>query len=264
MKQYLDLLRDILENGVEKEDRTGTGTLSVFGRQLRFNLQDGFPLVTTKKLHIRSIIYELLWFLKGDTNVRYLQENGVTIWDEWADENGDLGRIYGAQWRAWRTSDSGTIDQITRVVEEIKYNPNSRRLLVSAWNVGELNQMALPPCHYAFQFYVANGRLSCMWQQRSVDTFLGLPFNIASYALLTHMIAQQCDLDVGELIFTGGDVHLYKNHIEQAKLQLTREPRPLPKLVIKRKPPSIFDYEYEDFEFVGYDPHPAIKAPVSV
>lgn len=264
LRQYLQLLEDILENGVEKEDRTGVGTLSVFGRQLRFNLQDGFPLVTTKKLHIRSIIYELLWFLKGDTNVRYLQENGVTIWDEWADENGDLGPIYGAQWRSWKGADGKTIDQIAWVVEEIKRNPNSRRLLVSAWNVAELDEMKLPPCHYAFQFYVANGRLSCMWQQRSVDTFLGLPFNIASYALLTHMIAQQCDLDVGELIFTGGDVHLYKNHLEQAKLQLTREPRPLPKLVIKRKPPSIFDYEYDDFEIVGYDPHPAIKAPVAV
>ncbi|AKM19070.1 Thymidylate synthase [Geobacillus sp. 12AMOR1] len=264
LRQYLQLLEDILENGVEKEDRTGVGTLSVFGRQLRFNLQDGFPLVTTKKLHIRSIIYELLWFLKGDTNVRYLQENGVTIWDEWADENGDLGPIYGAQWRSWKGADGKTIDQIAWVVEEIKRNPHSRRLLVSAWNVAELDEMKLPPCHYAFQFYVANGRLSCMWQQRSVDTFLGLPFNIASYALLTHMIAQQCDLDVGELIFTGGDVHLYKNHLEQAKLQLTREPRPLPKLVIKRKPPSIFDYEYDDFEIVGYDPHPAIKAPVAV
>ncbi|OQP08983.1 MULTISPECIES: thymidylate synthase [Geobacillus] len=264
MKQYLDLLRDILENGIEREDRTGTGTLSVFGRQLRFDLQKGFPLLTTKKLHIRSIIYELLWFLRGDTNIRFLNENGVTIWDEWADENGELGRIYGAQWRAWRTADGGTIDQITRVVEEIKHNPNSRRLLVSAWNVAELGEMKLPPCHYAFQFYVANGRLSCMWQQRSVDTFLGLPFNIASYALLTHMVAQQCGLGVGELIFSGGDVHLYKNHLEQAKLQLTREPRPLPKLIIKRKPDSIFDYRYEDFEFVGYDPHPAIKAPISV
>jgi thymidylate synthase len=264
LRQYLQLLEDILENGVEKEDRTGVGTLSVFGRQLRFNLQDGFPLVTTKKLHIRSIIYELLWFLKGDTNVRYLQENGVTIWDEWADENGDLGPVYGAQWRSWKGADGKTVDQIASVVEEIKRNPNSRRLLVNAWNVAELDKMKLPPCHYAFQFYVANGRLSCMWQQRSVDTFLGLPFNIASYALLTHMIAEQCRLDVGELIFTGGDVHLYKNHIEQAKLQLTREPRPLPKLVLKRKPSSIFDYEYDDFEIVGYDPHPTIKAPVAV
>ncbi|GLH62754.1 thymidylate synthase [Parageobacillus sp. G301] len=264
MRQYLDLLQDILENGVHKEDRTGTGTLSVFGRQLRFNLQEGFPLLTTKKLHIRSIIYELLWFLKGDTNVRYLQENGVTIWDEWADENGDLGPIYGAQWRSWKGADGKTVDQISWVIEEIKRNPNSRRLLVSAWNVAELDKMKLPPCHYAFQFYVADGKLSCMWQQRSVDTFLGLPFNIASYALLTHMIAQQCDLDVGELIFSGGDVHLYKNHLEQAKLQLTREPRPLPKLVIKRKPASIFEYEFEDFEIVDYDPHPHIKAPVAV
>ncbi|MED4970652.1 thymidylate synthase [Geobacillus sp. NFOSA3] len=264
MRQYLQLLEDILENGVEKDDRTGVGTLSVFGRQLRFNLQEGFPLLTTKKLHIRSIIYELLWFLKGDTNVRYLQENGVTIWDEWADENGDLGPIYGAQWRSWKGADGKTVDQISWVIEEIKRNPNSRRLLVSAWNVAELDKMKLPPCHYAFQFYVADGKLSCMWQQRSVDTFLGLPFNIASYALLTHMIAQQCDLDVGELIFSGGDVHLYKNHLEQAKLQLTREPRPLPKLVIKRKPASIFEYEFEDFEIVDYDPHPHIKAPVAV
>jgi thymidylate synthase len=264
LRQYLQLLEDIFENGVEKDDRTGVGTLSVFGRQLRFNLQEGFPLLTTKKLHIRSIIYELLWFLKGDTNVRYLQGNGVTIWDEWADENGDLGPIYGAQWRSWKGADGKTVDQISWVIEEIKRNPNSRRLLVNAWNVAELDKMKLPPCHYAFQFYVADGRLSCMWQQRSVDTFLGLPFNIASYALLTHMIAQQCDLDVGELIFSGGDVHLYKNHIEQAKLQLTREPRPLPKLVIKRKPASIFEYEFDDFEIVGYDPHPHIKAPVAV
>jgi thymidylate synthase len=264
LRQYLQLLEDILENGVEKDDRTGVGTLSVFGRQLRFNLQEGFPLLTTKKLHIRSIIYELLWFLKGDTNVRYLQENGVTIWDEWADENGDLGPIYGAQWRSWKGADGKTVDQISWVIEEIKRNPNSRRLLVSAWNVAELDKMKLPPCHYAFQFYVADGKLSCMWQQRSVDTFLGLPFNIASYALLTHMIAQQCDLDVGELIFSGGDVHLYKNHLEQAKLQLTREPRPLPKLVIKRKPASIFEYEFEDFEIVDYNPHPHIKAPVAV
>ena len=264
LRQYLQLLEDILENGVEKDDRTGVGTLSVFGRQLRFNLHEGFPLLTTKKLHIRSIIYELLWFLKGDTNVRYLQENGVTIWDEWADENGELGPIYGAQWRSWKGADGKTVDQISWVIEEIKRNPNSRRLLVSAWNVAELDKMKLPPCHYAFQFYVADGKLSCMWQQRSVDTFLGLPFNIASYALLTHMIAQQCDLDVGELIFSGGDVHLYKNHLEQAKLQLTREPRPLPKLVIKRKPASIFEYEFEDFEIVDYDPHPHIKAPVAV
>jgi len=264
MQQYLDLLADILENGVQKGDRTGTGTLSVFGRQLRFNLQEGFPLITTKKLHIRSIIHELLWFLSGNTNIQYLKENGVTIWDEWADDNGNLGPVYGAQWRSWRGADGKTIDQISEVVEQIKTNPNSRRLLVSAWNVAELDQMKLPPCHYAFQFYVVNGKLSCMWQQRSVDTFLGLPFNIASYALLTHMIAHQCDLEVGELIFTGGDVHLYLNHIEQAKLQLSREPRPLPKLVIKRKPNSVFEYQYEDFEIVDYNPHPHIKADVSV
>lgn len=264
LQQYLQLLEDILENGVQKDDRTGVGTLSVFGRQLRFDLQKGFPLLTTKKLHIRSIIYELLWFLKGDTNVRYLQENGVTIWDEWADENGELGPVYGAQWRSWKGADGKTVDQISEVIEQIKTNPNSRRLLVNAWNVAEIDKMKLPPCHYAFQFYVANGKLSCMWQQRSVDTFLGLPFNIASYALLTHMMAQQCDLEVGELIFTGGDVHLYMNHLEQAKLQLTREPRPLPKLIIKRKPDSIFEYEFDDFEIVDYDPHPHIKAPVAV
>jgi len=264
LQQYLQLLEDILENGVQKNDRTGVGTLSVFGRQLRFNLQEGFPLITTKKLHIRSIIYELLWFLSGNTNVRYLQENGVTIWDEWADENGELGPVYGAQWRSWKGADGKTVDQISEVIDQIKMNPNSRRLLVSAWNVAELDKMKLPPCHYAFQFYVADGKLSCMWQQRSVDTFLGLPFNIASYALLTHMIAQQCDLDVGELIFTGGDVHLYLNHLEQAKLQLTREPRPLPKLIIKRKPESIFAYEFDDFEIVDYNPHPHIKAPVAV
>lgn len=264
MKQYLQLLEDILQNGVYKDDRTGTGTLSVFGRQLRFDLREGFPLLTTKKLHIRSIIHELLWFLSGDTNIRYLKENGVTIWDEWADENGDLGPVYGAQWRSWKGADGRTIDQISEVIEQIKTNPNSRRLLVSAWNVAELDRMKLPPCHYAFQFYVENGMLSCMWQQRSVDTFLGLPFNIASYALLTHMVAQQCDLQPKELIFTGGDVHLYMNHIEQAKLQLTREPRPLPKLIIKRKPASIFEYRFEDFEIVDYDPHPHIKADVSI
>jgi thymidylate synthase len=264
VKQYLDLLKDILENGVQKDDRTGTGTISVFGRQLRFDLQKGFPLLTTKKLHIRSIIHELLWFLSGNTNIQYLKENGVTIWDEWADENGDLGPIYGAQWRSWKGADGKTIDQITNVIEQIKKNPNSRRLLVSAWNVAEIDKMKLPPCHYAFQFYVADGKLSCMWQQRSVDTFLGLPFNIASYALLTHMIAHQCDLEVGELIFSGGDVHLYSNHLEQAKLQLTREPRSLPKLLIKRKPESIFEYKFDDFEIVDYNPHPHIKAPVAV
>jgi thymidylate synthase len=264
MKIYQDLLRDILENGVEKEDRTGTGTISVFGRQLRFDLREGFPLLTTKKMHIRSIVHELLWFLSGETNTRYLRENGVTIWDEWADEEGNLGRVYGAQWRAWRGPDGKTVDQIANVVEQIRRNPDSRRHLVSAWNPAEVESMALPPCHYAFQFYVAKGRLSCMFQMRSVDTFLGLPFNIASYALLTHMVAQQCGLEAGELIWTGGDVHLYLNHLEQAKLQLTREPYPLPRLSIKRKPDSIFDYRYEDFEFVGYQSHPAIKAPISV
>jgi thymidylate synthase len=264
MKIYQDLLRDILENGVEKEDRTGTGTISVFGRQLRFDLREGFPLLTTKKMHIRSIVHELLWFLSGETNIRYLRENGVTIWDEWADEEGNLGRVYGSQWRAWRGPDGKTVDQIANVVEQIRRNPDSRRHLVSAWNPAEVESMALPPCHYAFQFYVAKGRLSCMFQMRSVDTFLGLPFNIASYALLTHMVAQQCGLEAGELIWTGGDVHLYLNHLEQAKLQLTREPYPLPRLSIKRKPDSIFDYRYEDFEFVGYQSHPAIKAPISV
>lgn len=264
MKQYLNLMQDILENGVEKGDRTGTGTLSVFGRQMRFNLADGFPMVTTKKLHLRSIIHELLWFLRGDTNINYLKENGVSIWDEWADDNGDLGDVYGSQWRAWKSADGKTIDQISEIVEQIKTNPDSRRLLVSAWNVGELDNMALPPCHYSFQFYVADGKLSCLLNQRSCDTFLGVPFNIASYSLLTHMIAQQCDLEVGEFVWSGGDVHLYSNHLEQAKLQLTREPLPLPKLVIKRKPDSIFDYRYEDFEIVNYQSHPHIKAPVAI
>jgi len=231
---------------------------------LRFDLAAGFPVVTTKKLHIRSIIHELLWFLSGSTNIRYLQENRVTIWDEWADENGELGPVYGSQWRSWPAPDGRKIDQIAQVVEQIKRNPDSRRLLVSAWNVAEIERMALPPCHYAFQFYVAEGKLSCMLNMRSVDTFLGLPFNIASYALLTHMVAQQCGLQVGELIWSGGDVHLYSNHVEQAKLQLTREPYPLPRLVIKRKPESIFDYKYEDFEIVGYQCHPAIKAPIAV
>jgi len=264
MRNYLDLLQDILDHGAEKEDRTGTGTISVFGRQLRFDLSEGFPLVTTKKLHLRSIVHELLWFLSGDTNIRYLRENGVTIWDEWADENGDLGPVYGSQWRAWETADGRTIDQIAQVVQSIRRNPDSRRHLVSAWNVGEIEKMKLPPCHYAFQFYVVGGKLSCMLTMRSVDTFLGLPFNIASYALLTHMVAQQCDLAPGEFIWSGGDVHIYRNHLEQVKLQLTREPLPLPRLVIKRRPASIFDYRYEDFEFVGYEYHPAIKAPVAV
>jgi len=264
MRAYLDLLEDILANGTKKEDRTGTGTISVFGRQLRFDLTNGFPLLTTKRLHIKSIVHELLWFLSGSTNIRYLQENGVTIWDEWADEEGNLGRVYGAQWRTWRAPNGETIDQISRVIEQIKKNPDSRRHLVSAWNPAEVDDMALPPCHYAFQFYVANGKLSCMFQMRSVDTFLGLPFNIASYALLTHMVAHQCDLEPGELIWTGGDVHIYSNHIEQVKLQLTREPYPLPRLVIKRKPDSIFDYRFEDFEFEGYQYHPSIKAPIAV
>ncbi|HEY8529895.1 MAG TPA: thymidylate synthase [Paenibacillaceae bacterium] len=264
MRQYLDLLRDVLENGVPKPDRTGTGTISVFGRQMRFDLSQGFPLVTTKRIHIRSVVHELLWFLRGDTNIRYLHENGVTIWDEWADENGDLGPVYGAQWRAWTAPDGRRIDQIAQVIESIRKNPNSRRHIVSAWNVADIDKMKLPPCHLLFQFYVAGGKLSCMLTMRSVDTFLGLPFNIAEYALLTHMVAQQCDLEPGEFIWSGGDVHIYLNHLEQVKLQLTREPYPLPKLVIKRKPPSIFDYVYEDFEFVGYQHHPAIKAPVAV
>ncbi|AEI39546.1 thymidylate synthase [Paenibacillus mucilaginosus] len=264
MKAYLELLEDILEHGVSKEDRTGTGTLSVFGRQLRFNLAEGFPLLTTKKMHIKSILHELLWFLSGDTNINYLKENGVTIWDEWADENGDLGPVYGSQWRSWPAPDGRSIDQITAVVEALKKNPDSRRHLVSAWNPAEVDEMALPPCHYAFQFYVAGGKLSCMFQMRSVDTFLGLPFNIASYAFLTHMVAQQCDLEVGELIWTGGDVHIYSNHLEQVKLQLTREPYPQPQLVIKRKPDSILGYRYEDFEITGYQSHPAIKAPIAV
>lgn len=264
MKQYLQLMQDILDNGALKGDRTGTGTISLFARQMRFDLSEGFPVVTTKKLHLRSIIYELLWFLTGDTNISYLKENGVSIWDEWADEEGNLGPVYGKQWRAWETKDGKVIDQISEVIQQIKTNPNSRRLLVSAWNVGEIDKMALPPCHYSFQFYVVDGKLSCMLNQRSADFFLGVPFNIASYALLTHMIAQQCDLEVGEFIWSGGDVHLYTNHIEQAKLQITRTPYPLPKLVIKRKPSSILDYTYEDFELVGYESHPHIKAKVSV
>jgi len=264
MRQYLDLLEDILQNGVRKDDRTGTGTISVFGRQMRIDLTKGFPLLTTKKLHIKSIVHELLWFLSGETNVNYLRANGVTIWDEWADEEGNLGRVYGAQWRTWRAPNGETIDQIAKVIEQIRSNPDSRRHLVSAWNPAEIEDMALPPCHYAFQFYVANGRLSCMFHMRSVDTFLGLPFNIASYALLTHMVAQQCGLEVGDLIWTGGDVHIYSNHLEQVKLQLTRDPYAPPRLVIRRKPDSIFDYKYEDFEFVDYVCHPAIKAPIAV
>lgn len=264
MRKYLDLLEDVLENGTPKEDRTGVGTRSVFGRQLRFDLNEGFPLVTTKRIHLKSVIHELLWFLRGDTNIAYLKEHGVRIWDEWADENGNLGPVYGSQWRSWEAPDGRKIDQIANVVEAIKKNPDSRRHLVSAWNVAEVDQMKLPPCHFVFQFYVANGKLSCMLTMRSVDTFLGLPFNIASYALLTHMIAQQCDLEVGEFIWSGGDVHIYNNHIEQVKTQLEREPYPLPKLVIKRKPESIFDYKYEDFEFIDYKYHPTIKATVAV
>lgn len=264
MQNYLDLLQDIKDHGTRKDDRTGTGTISVFGRQLRFDLSKGFPLVTTKRIHLKSVIHELLWFLKGDTNIAYLKEHGVRIWDEWADENGDLGPVYGSQWRSWETPEGKHIDQISNVVEAIKQNPDSRRHLVSAWNVAEIEQMKLPPCHFVFQFYVADGKLSCMLTMRSVDTFLGLPFNIASYALLTHMVAQQCDLEVGEFIWSGGDVHIYTNHMEQVNLQLTRAPYELPHLVIKRKPDSIFDYTYDDFEFVNYVHHPAIKAPVSV
>ncbi|HIC7357495.1 TPA: thymidylate synthase [Legionella pneumophila] len=264
MKTYLQLLEHILQHGIEKSDRTGTGTLSVFGYQMRFDLAKGFPLVTTKKLHTRSIVHELLWFLRGDTNISYLKENGVTIWDEWADNNGDLGPVYGKQWRSWPTADGRTIDQLSEIVQQIKSNPDSRRLIVSAWNVGELDKMALMPCHALFQFYVANNKLSCQLYQRSADVFLGVPFNIASYSLLTHMVAQQCNLDVAEFIWTGGDCHLYLNHLEQAQTQLTREPLPLPSLAIKRKPVSLFDYAYEDFEFVNYLSHPAIKAPIAV
>jgi thymidylate synthase len=264
MKQYLDLMKDILENGSRKTDRTGTGTLSVFGRQLRFDLSSGFPLVTTKKLHLRSIIYELLWFLRGDTNIRYLKDHGVSIWDEWADANGELGPVYGHQWRSWPAPDGRSIDQISQVLEQIKQKPDSRRHIVTAWNPAEVDKMALPPCHALFQFYVADGKLSCQLYQRSADYFLGVPFNIASYALLTYMFAQQCDLNPGEFVWTGGDVHLYTNHLEQANQQLSRTPYPLPQLKIKRKPASIFDYEFEDFEIVNYQAHPSIKAPIAV
>jgi len=264
MRQYLDLLKDILDNGARKTDRTGTGTLSVFGRQLRFDLAEGFPLVTTKRLHLKSIIYELLWFLKGDTNIKYLKDNGVSIWDEWADANGDLGPVYGSQWRSWPAPDGRHIDQITQVLNQIKSKPDSRRHIVTAWNPAEVDSMALPPCHALFQFYVADGRLSCQLYQRSCDTFLGLPFNIASYALLTHMVAQQCDLEPGDFVWTGGDTHLYLNHLEQTNLQLSRQPFPLPKLVIKRKPDSLFDYQFGDFEIVNYQYHSSIKAPIAV
>lgn len=264
MRAYLDLLQHILENGAEKHDRTGTGTLSVFGYQMRFDLSEGFPLVTTKKLHLKSIIHELLWFLNGDTNVKYLQENNVRIWNEWADENGELGPVYGKQWRSWETRDGQTIDQISQVVDLIKNNPDSRRIIVNAWNVGDLSKMALSPCHCLFQFYVADGRLSCQLYQRSADTFLGVPFNIASYALLTMMLAQVCDLEPGDFVHTFGDVHLYKNHLDQAKLQLTRIPRSLPQVKINPDVKSIFDFKFDDFEVIGYDPHPHIKAVVSI
>lgn len=264
MKQYLDLLRHILDDGVEKSDRTGTGTISTFGYQMRFNLEDGFPLVTTKKLHLKSIIHELLWFLRGDTNVRYLQENGVRIWNEWADENGDLGPVYGAQWRSWPAADGSTIDQIAAAVNDIRHNPDSRRIIVSAWNVADLPRMALAPCHLLFQFYVADGRLSLQLYQRSADTFLGVPFNIASYALLLLMTAQVTGLRPGEFIHTLGDAHIYKNHIEQARLQLTREPRPLPRMILNPAVRELSDFTYDDFTLEGYDPHPHIKATVSV
>ncbi|MDQ7736652.1 thymidylate synthase [Prevotella corporis] len=264
MKQYLDLLNRIITEGVQKDDRTGTGTLSVFGNQMRFDLKDGFPLLTTKKLHLRSIIYELLWFLKGDTNVKYLQDNGVSIWNEWADGNGDLGPVYGHQWRSWPNCKGGTIDQIQNVVDTIKNNPNSRRMLVTAWNPSEVDEMALPPCHCLFQFYVANGKLSLQLYQRSADTFLGVPFNIASYALLLQMMAQVTGLEAGEFIHTTGDTHLYLNHLDQAKLQLTRQPRPLPKMLINPNVKSIFDFKYEDFQLTDYNPHPHISAEVAV
>ena len=264
MKQYLDYLQHVLNNGVHKEDRTGTGTISTFGYQMRFDLQQGFPVLTTKRIHLRSIIHELLWFLSGETSVKYLRENGVTIWDEWADNEGNLTGIYGKQWRHWETADGRTVDQISRVIEEIKNNPDSRRLIVSAWNVGELDSMSLPPCHLLFQFYVAAGTLSCQMYQRSVDSFLGLPFNITCYSLLTHMVAQQCDLKVGEFVWTGGDCHIYSNHMDQVKLQLERQPYRLPRLIIHRNPASIFEYRFEDFEIVEYQHHPRIAAPVAV
>jgi thymidylate synthase len=264
MKQYHDLLQHILKEGVRKEDRTGTGTLSVFGYQMRYDLNDGFPCLTTKKLHLRSIIHELLWFLKGDTNIGYLKDNNVRIWDEWADENGELGPVYGHQWRSWPAKDGGTIDQISQVIEQIKNNPNSRRLIVSAWNVADVNEMALPPCHCFFQFYVADGKLSCQLYQRSADTFLGVPFNIASYALLTMMIAQVCDLKLGEFIHTLGDTHLYTNHLDQAQLQLTRDLRDLPTMKINADVKDIFGFTIDDFELINYDPHPHIKGAVAV
>jgi thymidylate synthase len=264
MKQYLDLLQLILDQGTEKEDRTGTGTLSIFGYQMKFNLIDGFPLLTTKKLHLKSIIYELLWFLRGESNIQYLIDHGVHIWDEWADESGELGPVYGVQWRSWQCSDGRTIDQVSTVINQIKTNPSSRRLIVSAWNVGEVDKMALPPCHALFQFYVVNGKLSCQLYQRSADVFLGVPFNIASYALLTMLVAQVCNLGLGEFVHTFGDVHLYRNHIDQARLQLTRQPYPLPQMRINPEIKSIFGFQYEDFQLVNYQAHPHIKAAISV
>ena len=264
MQQYLDLMRHVRDTGTVKTDRTGTGTVSVFGHQMRFDLSEGFPLVTTKKLHLRSIIHELLWFLSGDSNIAYLKENGVSIWDDWANEDGDLGPVYGVQWRSWPTPDGRSIDQISQIMQQLKETPDSRRILLSAWNVAEIENMALPPCHCLFQFYVADGKLSCQLYQRSCDIFLGVPFNIASYALLTHMLAQQADLAVGDFVWTGGDCHLYSNHLQQADEQLVREPLPLPRLAIKRRPNSIFDYRYEDFEILNYESHPHIKAAIAV
>jgi len=264
MKQYLDFLKLVRDTGSEKTDRTGTGTKSIFGYQMRFNLKEGFPLVTTKRVHIPSVVHELLWFLKGDTNIQYLQENKVNIWNEWADENGDLGPVYGSQWRKWNNSDGEEIDQISEAIKLIKSSPDSRRIIVSSWNVGELDKMALSPCHTLFQFYVANGKLSCQLYQRSADIFLGVPFNIASYALLTHMVAQQCDLEVGDFVWSGGDCHVYSNHSEQVNTQLNRTPKALPRLIIKRRPSTIFDYEYEDFEFDNYIYDDPIKAPVAI
>jgi len=264
MKAYLDLMQHVLNEGTQKHDRTGTGTISVFGYQMRFNLQEGFPLVTTKKCHLRSIIHELIWFLKGDTNIAYLKENGVSIWDEWADENGNLGPVYGSQWRSWPTANGQHIDQIKQVINQIKTNPDSRRLIVSAWNVGEIEHMALPPCHAFFQFYVADGKLSCQLYQRSADIFLGVPFNIASYALLTLMVAQVCGLQAGDFVHTLGDAHLYNNHLEQTRLQLSREPRPLPSIKLNKNVTDIFDFTFEDFTLENYDPHPHIKAPVAI
>ena len=264
MQVYLDLMKKIMEEGVDRGDRTGTGTRSIFGTQMRFDLSQGFPLLTTKKVHLKSIIYELLWFLHGDTNIKYLHDHKVSIWDEWADEHGDLGPVYGKQWRHWECADGRIIDQVSNAITEIKTNPNSRRIIVSAWNVADVEKMALPPCHLLFQFYVANGKLSCLLYQRSCDFFLGVPFNIASYSLLTMMMAKECDLEPGDFVWTGGDTHIYHNHFEQVQEQLSRSPRPLPRMIIKRKAPTLFDYDYDDFELVDYDPYPAIKAPVAV